>query len=54
MHMLLSKTNLYDSSALIITIELLDYFFGYFKKNKKKLPSTFVYQYFFEAVKMVL
>lgn len=47
MHVLFTKTNLFDSSSLIITIELLDYFFGYFKQYKKKLPSTFVYQYFF-------
>lgn len=35
-------------------IELVDYYFEEFRFQNKKLPSTFAYQYFFEAVKLVL
>jgi len=53
-HIIITKTNLYDSSSLIRSIELIDHFLGSFGRQKRKLPSTFIYPTLYEVAKIIL
>ena len=52
--MILVKINPYQSSSLIKAIEVIDHFFNSFRKQKRKLPLTFIYPTFYEVAKTIL
>ena len=53
MKILLSKTNIYDTSAVIRVLEYLILIFNSLKANSRSLPISFNYSYFFKALKII-
>ena len=54
MVILLKKTNVNDSEAVDIAIEMIDSFFEFIKNNNRTIPNTFDYKYFLEGLKILL
>lgn len=50
----LEKTNLNDCNVLMKGLDLISRYLNHFSKNKKLLPTTFNYIYFFKALRIVL
>lgn len=52
--MVFEKTNCYDCNAVMKGLDLISRYLNYFNRNKKLLPNTFNYTYFFKALKIIL
>lgn len=48
------KTNSNDCNGLMKGLDLISRYLNHFTKNKKLLPPTFNYVYFFKGIKIVI
>lgn len=52
--MVFEKTNANDPNGVMKGLDLISRYLNHFSKNKKPIPPSFNYVYFFKAVKIIL